>query len=550
MKKYVAYAFSFLLFLESLILFSCSGLAGSFNQDVHEYFDVMTNTAAIEKHEIHADTHTGNGGQLCVSSADGPIAVSYYLRNPKLFTFTDNVSLVYLNESGSSSASEISVLQDFSDPSVITLVYPITYLRDMEGGFTPITESINIKHPYSLEDFGTYSFPLYCNSNPPLMQGGVCLADSNNKAALFLNLPNEDVLRYIHKDLAYIRINGVTFGINSYDNPGTVDFTGTDLKISISSSDVDQTNGSVTYGSNTYSRFGGSNAVYAPGPSGTTLLYQTGDSLSEGSSYTVELIDNFGFTSAIVIGASATQIGEVSYENTSGIGVKYTESDGTTVHNTLEEIYGDDGVANLVLVPPADAPDAVISYRVYKHTDAGDEFIVSGTVNGKNAVSIPCPVTAGTSETYIVKAYAHKNLYADSAESSCTVRTKASTYYSQGGLTFTDDIMVWVDNAKVSSYTGTTALSKQKGSVSISLAATPASANDCSNPIATGIEWSWQLFLAGNPSSAVSQNSGTGNSISFTTTDACVTDVTYHLRIVATYQGRENVFDCNVKFTD
>ncbi|MBQ1592455.1 MAG: hypothetical protein II077_10515, partial [Treponema sp.] len=407
MKKLSVCAFSFLLFLAFCIIFSCSGLAGSFNQDVHEYFDMMTNTAAIEKHDIPVATQTGSGGRLCISSADGPVTVSYYLRNPKFFEFTDGESLISSNASTISSASGIVVKQNPADKSVITVKYPTDFLREMdgkldtEGNYCSITESVNIKHPYSLEDFGTYSFPLYCNSTPPLMQGGVCLADSNSKAVLFMRLPNQDSLRYIHKDLAYIKINGSSFPIRSRDNSGNatgdVEFTGnTDLKAS-GTITVNSSNGAVSYNSATYSRFNG-NAVYSAGNDGTDLFYETNENLAADKKYTVELVDKMGFSSSIIIDASANQIGEVTYENTEGQIVNYTDSEGNSHTGSTEvtTIYGDEGKAYLVLVPPADAPDAVLSYRIYKNNNGNlGDFVVSGKVNGKKSIAVPCPEVAG-----------------------------------------------------------------------------------------------------------------------------------------------------------
>ncbi|MBQ1645101.1 MAG: hypothetical protein II103_11320, partial [Treponema sp.] len=336
MKKLSVCAFSFLLFLAFCIIFSCSGLAGSFNQDVHEYFDMMTNTAAIEKHDIPVATQTGSGGRLCISSADGPVTVSYYLRNPKFFEFTEGISLIHSfvdseAQVASTGANEVTVKQSQSDRSVIDVKYPLGFLREMEGGEHSIAESINIKHPYSLEDFGTYSISLYCNSAPPLMQGGVCLADdsSSSKAVLFMNLPNKDSLKYIHKDLKYLKVDGRRFEI-SVDDSGVVSFaSGTTNPVKIASAvSSNPANGSIVYGSHTYSRFGSSNAVYSYIDSNTSLFYETGDNLSLGKSYTVELVDNLGFSSSIIIDASANQIGEVTYQNQNGDTVQYTDSQG------------------------------------------------------------------------------------------------------------------------------------------------------------------------------------------------------------------------------
>lgn len=554
MKKLSVCAFSFLLFLAVCIIFSCSGLAGSFNQDVHEYFDMMTNTAAIEKHDIPVATQTGSGGRLCISSADGPVTVSYYLRNPKFFEFTEGLSLIHSfvdseAQTASTGANEVTVKQSQSDRSVIDVKYPLGFLREMEGGEHSIAESINIKHPYSLEDFGTYSISLYCNSAPPLMQGGVCLADdsSTSKAVLFMNLPNKDSLKYIHKDLKYLKVDGRRFEI-SVDDSGVVSFaSGTTNPVKIASAvSPDPANGSIVYGSHTYSRFGSSNAVYSYIDSNTSLFYETGDNLSLGKSYTVELVDNLGFSSSIIIDASANQIGEVTYQNQNGDTVQYTDSQGAETTG-LDTIYGDEGKAYLVLVPPADAPDAVLSYRIY---DSSNNFVVSGKVNGKKSIAVPCPeVAGGEAGHYIIKAYAHKNLYADSAESTCTIETKPSTYFGNGGLVSVDDIMVWVDNAEATTYSSTP-LSKTKGNATLNLYATPSGASSNSdNRITEGIEWNWQILLAGASSNAVTPSSGNSSTVSINSS-SCNTDYTYQLKITVTYGGRSKVVYCNMKFTD
>ncbi|MBQ2571545.1 MAG: hypothetical protein II579_03680 [Treponema sp.] len=556
MKKLSVCAFSFLLFLAFCIIFSCSGLSGSFNQDVHEYFDMMTNTAAIEKHDIPVATQTGSGGRLCISSADGPVTVSYYLRNPKFFEFTEGISLIHSfvdseAQAASTGANEVTVKQSQSDRSVIDVKYPLGFLREMEGGEHSIAESINIKHPYSLEDFGTYSISLYCNSAPPLMQGGVCLADdsSTSKAVLFMNLPNKDSLKYIHKDLKYLKVDGRRFEI-SVDDSGVVSFaSGTTNPVKIASAvSPDPANGSIVYGSHTYSRFGSSNAVYSYIDSNTSLFYETGDNLSLGKSYTVELVDNLGFSSSIIIDASANQIGEVTYENTEGKIVNYEDSEGTphTGSPEVTTIYGDEGKAYLVLVPPADAPDAVLSYRIY---DSNNNFVVSGKVNGKKSIAVPCPEEVGQAREYTIKAYAHKNLYADSAESTCTVTTKPSTYFGSGGLVSVDDIMVWVDNAEATTYSSTP-LSKTKGNATLNLYATPSGASSNSdNRITEGIEWNWQILLAEAPSNAVTPSSGNSSTVSINSS-SCNTDYTYRLKITVTYGGRSKVVYCYMKFTD
>lgn len=555
MKKLSVCAFSFLLFLAFCIIFSCSGLAGSFNQDVHEYFDMMTNTAAIEKHDIPVATQTGSGGRLCISSADGPVTVSYYLRNPKLFKFTEGLNLFHSfvdseAQAASTGANEVTVKQSQSDSSVIDVKYPLGFLREMEGGEHSIAESINIKHPYSLEDFGTYSISLYCNSAPPLMQGGVCLADdsSSSKAVLFMNLPNKDSLRYIHKDLKYLKIDGRRFEI-SVDDSGVVSFaSGTTNPVKIASAvSSNPTTGSIVYGSHTYSRFGSSNAVYSYIDSNTSLFYETGDNLSLGKSYTVELVDNLGFSSSIIIDASANQIGEVTYQNQNGETVKYTDSQ-CAVTTGVETIYGDEGKAYLVLVPPADAPDAVLSYRIYESSGGAiGNFVVSGKVNGKKSIAVPCPEVAGRAEEYTIKAYAHKNLYADSAESTCTVTTKASTYIGSGGLTVADDIMVWVNGNKATDYSSSS-ISATRGSISLPLVATPASATASDQgAITEDLTWRWQLLLDGEPALATPSIS-TSNTVSFNATN-CNPEYTYSLWIEATYCGRKKVFYCKIQFS-
>ncbi len=551
MKEIKVFRFlcSFLLLAATCVLYSCSGISGSFNNEVHEYFDVMTNTAVIEKHEISVSTQKGAGGQLCVSSADGPVSINYYLRNPKNFIFTKGESLIYgLEDSYVETVSEadgVLVSQSLEDPSIIVVEYSTAFLREREGGFHPITEIINIRHPYSLEDFGTYSFPLYCNSAPPLIFGSVCLADNDNKAVLFMKLPNPDVLKSIHKDLAFLRIDGRPFSIESLSSPGTVSFTGgTDLHVSATPV-VDPSNGDVTYNGQTYHRFAG-NAVFSPGTSGssgTTLFYETGEILSVEKSYVIELIDLMGFTSAVEINASAEQIGDVSYEDTNGATLTYVDSLSATHTGTLavNMVYGEYGNANLVLVPPPDHPDAVLAYRVYRNTEETGNFITSGYINGKQSIVIPCSTIPNEEQTYIVKAYAHKNLFMDSGESTCTVTTKPFVYSGNGEIGVADNIFV-----KANGNLPTTPLSFPRGNVSISLAAYP---EDGTTPITEGVTWSWNLLLSGQPSNTASQSSGNSSAVSFDAS-SCSTTETYQLKVVANYAGNSKIFWFNVSFTD
>ena len=384
------------------------------------------------------------------------------------------------------------------------------------------------------------------------MQGGVCLADdsSTSKAVLFMNLPNKDSLKYIHKDLKYLKVDGRRFEI-SVDDSGVVSFaSGTTNPVKIASAvSSNPANGSIVYGSHTYSRFGSSNAVYSYIDSNTSLFYETGDNLSLGKSYTVELVDNLGFSSSIIIDASANQIGEVTYQNQNGDTVQYTDSQGAETTG-LDTIYGDEGKAYLVLVPPADAPDAVLSYRIYESNNGNlGNFVVSGKVNGKKSIAVPCPEVAGQAKEYTIKAYAHKNLYADSAESTCTIETKPSTYFGNGGLVSVDDIMVWVDNAEATIYSSTP-LSKTKGNATLNLYATPSGASSNSdNRITEGIEWNWQILLAEAPSNAVTPSSGNSSTVSINSS-SCNTDYTYRLKITVTYGGRSKVVYCYMKFTD
>ncbi|MBQ3648904.1 MAG: hypothetical protein II957_01730, partial [Treponema sp.] len=270
---------------------------------------------------------------------------------------------------------------------------------------------------------------------------------------------------------------------------------------------------------------------------------------SLGKSYTVELVDNLGFSSSIIIDASANQLGEVTYQNQNGETVTYTDSQGAETTG-LNTIYGDEGKAYLVLVPPADAPDAVLSYRIYESSGGvPGNFVVSGKVNGKKSIAVPCPENVGEAGHYIIKAYAHKNLYADSAESTCTIETKPSTYFGNGGLVSVDDIMVWVDGRKASEYPSSP-LQKTKGSVSLPLVATSASASNSSQDVITeGITWNWRILLAGNVSNTITPSSDNSSVVSFNSS-SCNTDYTYVLEIKVTYGGREKIFCCNMKFTN
>ncbi len=184
-----------------LALFSgCKNPASSsWEEPVRDYFEEYTNTAAIEKHEINAESIKDKNNTSCVSS-DGAKTLTFYLRNPREYTLiTDFPPAV---EAG------VTIEQDRQDKTIIRVTYPQDYLVANEGG-GQIGGTIHLAESETLREFDSYSFSLKCNTPPPAVTRQ-CVNASGSTYWVCFWLPTAELANPIHSDVKTLYIKGLT----------------------------------------------------------------------------------------------------------------------------------------------------------------------------------------------------------------------------------------------------------------------------------------------------------------------------------------------------
>lgn len=175
--------------------------SSSWEEPVRDYFEKYTNTAAIEKHEINAESIKDKNDTSCVSS-DGAKTITFYLRNPREYTLiTDFPPAV---EAG------VTIEQDRQDKTIIRVTYPQDYLVANEGG-GQIGGTIHLAESETLREFDSYSFSLKCNTPPPAVtRQCVNASNSTNTYWVCFWLPTAELANPIHSDVKTLYIKGVT----------------------------------------------------------------------------------------------------------------------------------------------------------------------------------------------------------------------------------------------------------------------------------------------------------------------------------------------------
>ena len=165
--------------------------SSSWEEPVRDYFEKYTNTAAIEKHEINAESIKDKNDTSCVSS-DGAKTLTFYLRNPREYTLITDFPPA--NDTG------VTIEQDRQDKTIIRVTYPQAYLQENEGG-GQIGGTIRLTEDETLREFDSYSFSLKCNTPPPAVtRQCVNASNSTNTYWVCFWLPTAELANPIHAD--------------------------------------------------------------------------------------------------------------------------------------------------------------------------------------------------------------------------------------------------------------------------------------------------------------------------------------------------------------
>ncbi len=269
---------------------------------VREFFETMTNSAKITSHRVEVPTYTDGSGRLCVSS-ETPVTVTYEMLNPQRFSFSTatNMSMKFAGlASGYSTVDMDKPSISQKSDSLLTVTYPVDFLLSLDKlnsvRHGDMGASINIKHPVSKEDFGTYTNSLYCNSKPPAVTAPtVYINQTSNTYVVAFNLPEKNLMKQdaVHSDISTISVNGYSFQV-SIDSSGTVSSTDPNFfGTSILSAPSNIRKNKVSFDVGTY-----------------PVYYQTDDPLSPANNpYTVSLTDNAGLFSESTTWVNSMKLG-------------------------------------------------------------------------------------------------------------------------------------------------------------------------------------------------------------------------------------------------
>ncbi|WP_022931219.1 SUMF1/EgtB/PvdO family nonheme iron enzyme [Treponema bryantii] len=383
----------------SLIFSSCA----LFENDVADFMEKYTETAAIEQHTFSIETYTDAANQLCIPS-DQDVEITFYMRNPKQFNLVPSVN--FENLDGQISRSAVGIEQ--TEFAIINLTLPQDFLIPADEG-KDITPLINLYEPMSGRDFDRYSVSLSCNSKPPAILNPTILNKGNQTFVVAFDMPNEEEVAIRHKDLASVEINGVSYPVQvTTETDSTSDpehpnlqvarytFTDAHFKRSYSSSYITLKGKAFEHKAN--------NSVY----------FETDDAFTNGDKeYSIILRDSAGLTSEVKASTSISKLvkpvimdqngGIVSEEGLTGIPFDEDTKKGT-----------------VTIIPPTEdhlgnpVSGTTVYYKVYEATGSGLIY-TSGTTTDAKTIELP-------QNTYRVEAYASLTNYENSSTTTVKFR--------------------------------------------------------------------------------------------------------------------------------
>ena len=390
----------------SLIFSSCA----LFENDVADFMEKYTETAAIEQHTFSIETYTDAANQLCIPS-DQDVEITFYMRNPKQFNLVPSVN--FENLDGQISRSAVGIEQ--TEFAIINLTLPQDFLIPADEG-KDITPLINLYEPMSGRDFDRYSVSLSCNSKPPAILNPTILNKGNQTFVVAFDMPNEEEVAIRHKDLASVEINGVSYPVqvttetDSISDPehpniqvARYTFTDAHFKRSYSSSYITLKGKAFEHKAN--------NSVY----------FETDDAFTNGDKeYSIILRDSAGLTSEVKASTSISKLVKPEILDRDGAPI----AEGVLAAAPYDE---DTEKGVITIIPPTEdhlgnpVSGTTVYYKVYEATGSG-RIYTSGTTTSAKTIELP-------QNTYRVEAYATLTNYENSATNTVKFRFMNSVIY-------------------------------------------------------------------------------------------------------------------------
>ena len=390
----------------SLIFSSCA----LFENDVADFMEKYTETAAIEQHSFNVETYNNASNQLCIAS-DADAEITLLMRNPKQFSLIPSVEFNNLASTYNRSAIAI----DQEDSFTVKLSLPQEFLIPVDEG-KDITALINLHEPMSGRDFDRYTVNLSCNSKPPAILNPTILNKSNQIFVIAFDMPNEEEVAIRHKDLASVEINGVSYPVQvTTETDSTSDPEHPDLQVARYT--FTDPHFKRSYNSNYYA-IGGKNFEHN---ANNSVYFESDDTFSNGDKeYTIILRDKAGLTSEVKASTSISKLQKPVILDKDGVPIAEGALTAAPYDETTER-------GTITIVPPTQdhnlqpVSGTTVHYKVYEATGSG-RIYTSGTTTTTKTIELP-------QNTYRVEAYATLTNYENSATNTVKFRFMNSVIY-------------------------------------------------------------------------------------------------------------------------
>lgn len=378
--------------LLSIFISSCQ----FFQNDVADFLETYTETAAIDNHDISVQTYFDAATNLCISSEENA-EIRFYMRNPKRFRLNPSVSFDGLNAQIDRTKVTIEQLDDIT----IRLSLPQEFLIASDEGQN-ISSVIGLYEPMSGREFNKYSVNLNCNTIPPVILNPTILNNNGQTFVIAFDMPNEEEAAIRHKDITSVVIDGTSYPVTvstevESDGVNHAIYTFADSRFSRTR---DPSWIAINYKDFTHTR----NSVY----------FDTGEQfVAADKEYTLTLQDSAGLSSTAKASTVISKLLKPVIKNQKGSEISERGMTGIPFDEDTQ-------IGSITIYPPEQdhlgnpVSGATVHYKIYEATGSGIIY-TSGTTTEAKTIELP-------QNTYRVEAYATLTNYETSATTTVKFR--------------------------------------------------------------------------------------------------------------------------------
>ncbi|MEE3313577.1 MAG: leucine-rich repeat protein [Treponema sp.] len=377
----------------------------TWNDPVREYLEYYTETAAVEDFAVVQSYLIDKDGNICISSfGEETKEILLYMRNPKKFPIT----------ASGITGSDVTIVQDTDDPTVLHLTYSHDYLLNHEcggdiGGVISLTENVT---PRDMPD--SYDLKLKCNSAPDKIEDAAVMrctdGDTDTFVIAFVR-PSPFSCSNWNRDIVSITINGEAYPV-SINSSGVMTFS--DPRFTTTEPTLLPIN-------RTFDN-----------PIRTPVYFLTGEPFVEGNkSYTIGFNDEAGLSSRITVDTAVARLSaptvvknndDNNLYTTSSVNYLHTDSDGAEQSTVRIYVPTDDEIGNPV-------SNVTLHYELYKggYSDTVTRIVPNGDNPGTYTGTNPVDVVLPDEDAYYLVTWASNPDHTDSAK----IKYKLNLQYAQ-----------------------------------------------------------------------------------------------------------------------